>query len=90
MYNVEFIKCPKEKCAWVRALRNIEEGEELYVGTYHTRSSVIRCHFSYYECQIPDYGKWYWASLRPIRVSKGYIQEKIDALRVLRAREQYC
>ena len=32
MYNVEFEKCPKEKCAWVKAMRDIETGEELFVG----------------------------------------------------------
>jgi hypothetical protein len=32
LYNVEFIKSPKEKCAWVKALRDIEQGEEIYVG----------------------------------------------------------
>ncbi|CAM9156586.1 unnamed protein product, partial [Ectocarpus fasciculatus] len=30
-YNVEFVKSPEEKCAWVKAIRDIKAGEEIYV-----------------------------------------------------------
>ena len=30
-YNVEFLKSPQEKCAWVIAQRDIAVGEELFV-----------------------------------------------------------
>ena len=39
----------------------------------------VRIKFTCALCRI-DYGKWYWASLRAVRVSTGFINAKMELL----------
>jgi SET domain-containing protein len=51
------------------------------------KDPVRRCAYVIASCSIKanqeifvDYGKWYWAMLKPNKVSARYLMSKIDAL----------